>query len=345
MNVSSLLMVGKNVAAREAAASAARSAYSSAEITQFSSLAKAAEKPGPLGGSFLVLVLPSPELILEAFGMKNVRGLPLWPVVACSDDGAKGSERIIGEQDWKSERTRKILESAAALHELTCNNERLRGDLRTLGRRFGHDLRAPLNCVSTASESFSKLSPGATFSREALTQSLMGAVEEVATLIERVTFLLKATADPLPRRALDMKGVVWASLQRLDTKIRGKGATVAQPDSWPHVDGVDAWLEVIWGNLISNSLNHGGLSPKIELGWIRDSLEYTFRVRDHGPGVPADMRPQLFAPFDTLHHLNAPRGLGLSIVHRLVELMGGRCSYETPAGGGACFFFSLPVAQ
>jgi len=69
-----------------------------------------------------------------------------------------------------------------------------------------------------------------------------------------------------------------------------------------------------------------------------------FRVRDNGAGVPAGRRSQLFVPFNLLHELNAPRGLGLPIVNRLVELMGGRCFYEAPVGGGACFFFTLPAS-
>lgn len=228
-----------------------------------------------------------------------------------------------------------------AMRELASENERLRGDLRTLGRRFSHDLRTPLNCVSTASEALSRLAPGS--SPTVLSHALLGAVAEVATLIERVSFVLKATADPPPRQHLAMRDVVWAALQRLESRTRKLGATIAQPDSWPQVEGVASWLEVIWENLIGNSLSHGGPAPRIELGWVRDSAEYLFRVRDHGGGVPVAKRDRLFMPFNLMHELNAPRGLGISIVGRLVEIQGGRCSYETPVGGGACFFFSLPA--
>jgi K+-sensing histidine kinase KdpD len=228
-----------------------------------------------------------------------------------------------------------------ALRELAAENERMRGDLRTLGRRFSHDLRTPLNCVSTASELLCKLPPGS--SPAVVSHALLGAVAEVATLVERVSFVLKATADPPPRQLLAMKDIVWAALQRLESRTRKQGATIAQPDSWPQVEGVASWLEIIWGNLIGNSLSHGGPAPRIELGWVRDSAEYLFRVRDHGAGIPVAKRDRLFVPFNLMHELNAPRGLGLSIVRRLVEMQGGRCFHETPVGGGACFFFSLPA--
>ena len=67
-------------------------------------------------------------------------------------------------------------------------------------------------------------------------------------------------------------------------------------------------------------------------------------MRDHGGGVPPARRARLFTPFDRLHELNAPRGIGLPIALRLVELQGGRCDYVPPADGGACFVFALPLA-
>ncbi len=192
-------------------------------------------------------------------------------------------------------------------------------------------------------EALGKSSPGSAPSPAALAQALRGAVAEISGLIERVSFVLKTTADPPPRRALAMGDVVWAALQRLETRTRQQGATIVRPDSWPRMEGMASCLEVIWENLIGNCLNYGGPAPRIELDWIQDAAEYRFRVRDHGAGVSVEKRAQLFMPFDSLHRLDAPRGLGLAIVHRLVGLQGGRCFYEAPADGGACFGFTLPA--
>jgi signal transduction histidine kinase len=219
----------------------------------------------------------------------------------------------------------------------------LRGDLKTLSRRFSHDMRTPLNCVAMAGEALSSPPSGSGAPPAAVGQALLGAVAEIASLIERVSFVLKATVDPPPRQALAMGDMVWAALQRLETRTRERGATIVRSDSWPRVDGMASWLEVIWVNLIGNSLKFGGPAPRIELDWIRDSADYLFRVRDHGPGVSPEKRAQLFTPFSSLHELAAPRGLGLPIAHRLVEMQGGRCFYEAPTGGGACFVFTLPV--
>jgi signal transduction histidine kinase len=236
------------------------------------------------------------------------------------------------------------LAARAAVRELERENERLRGDLRTLGRRFSHDLRTPLNCISAAGGALGKPRAGDDPAHAALATSLLEAVGELAALIDRVSFVLKATADPPQEQPVAMREAVGNALLRLESRIRKDGATVVPPESWPRVVGVPSWLEVIWKFLIENSLEHGGPAARIELGWIRDSTEFLFRVRDHGGGVPPEERGRLFAPFDSLHELNAPRGLGLPIVRRLVELQGGRCFFEPPVGAGASFYFTLPAS-
>ena len=140
-----------------------------------------------------------------------------------------------------------------------------------------------------------------------------------------------------------MGAAVQVVIQRLGKRLHAKQATVAQSSSWPDVEGVDDWLEVIWWNLIANAIQHAGEAPRIELGWRPEDGKACFWIRDNGTGVPDDRRDQLFQPFHQLHETNAARGLGLAIVRRLVELQGGSCGYEPIPGGGAHFFFTLPA--
>jgi signal transduction histidine kinase len=234
-------------------------------------------------------------------------------------------------------------EIAALAREFARETERLRGDLRTMARRLSHDLRTPLNSVAMAGEALQKSAPGSKPSQSSIVETLQGAVTEAARLLERMSFVLKATADPLPRRPVAMGEVVWAALQRVEKRAAGQGAAIVQPETWPEVEGVASWLEVVWENLIGNSLVHGGRPPRIELGWTRLAGECQFWVRDHGPGIPAGKRERLFTPFELLHELSAPRGLGLPIALRLVELQDGQCAYKPAEGGGACFLFTLPL--
>jgi CheY-like chemotaxis protein len=70
-------------------------------------------------------------------------------------------------------------------------------------------------------------------------------------------------------------------------------------------------------------------------------------VRDTGPGVPADKREAIFAPFvqadDSMSRRHGGAGLGLAISARLVELMGGQIWLESEIGQGSTFHFLLPL--
>jgi signal transduction histidine kinase len=111
------------------------------------------------------------------------------------------------------------------------------------------------------------------------------------------------------------------------------------------VEGVEPWLEVIWWHFLANALQHAGESPQIELGCRAEIGKIWFWISDNGPGVPADRRDKLFQRFDSLHERDGIRGLGLSVVQRLVELQGGECGHEASQQGGARFFFTLPKTQ
>jgi signal transduction histidine kinase len=223
-------------------------------------------------------------------------------------------------------------------------NARLRGDLLTISRRLSHDLRNPLNCISTANQGLRDLSVTPDSPAECFALSISDAVDEAVALVQRLSVFLKATAAPLPVESLPMGGIVAATLQRLEPLISKIGATVALPPRWPAAKGVSAWIDLVWENLLRNSLQHARAETlALELGWDGGGDEHRFWLRDNGRGVPAEKRRRLFHPFDRLHELNAPRGYGLPIIQRLVAMQGGRCGFEPQPGSGACFFFTLPA--
>ncbi|MDB6169636.1 MAG: hypothetical protein JWM88_2500 [Verrucomicrobia bacterium] len=234
--------------------------------------------------------------------------------------------------------------TAPSLAALERDNARLRGDLRTIGRRLVHDLRNPLNCISTANEALRDPSAAPDSIAERLAQSVSGSVGEAMTLVERLSVVLIATANPKAAEKVEMTEIVADTLRRLDEPIMKAGATVLQPPEWPSLRGVPAWLNIIWDHLVLNALQHGGPAPRLELGWTLIDGEHRCWLRDSGPGVPEQKRARLFFPLEQLHELSAPRGYGLPIIQRLVQLQGGRCGYQPGTAPGAGFFFTLPAA-
>jgi signal transduction histidine kinase len=99
-------------------------------------------------------------------------------------------------------------------------------------------------------------------------------------------------------------------------------------------------LEQVMVNLVTNAVRYGDPPFRIEAERRGDAVHVTFR--DHGPGVPVEERSELFEPFRTESDQGSV-GLGLAIVHALIEAMGGTVSYEANRPRGACFRVVLPA--
>lgn len=68
-----------------------------------------------------------------------------------------------------------------------------------------------------------------------------------------------------------------------------------------------------------------------------------FWIRDNGPGLAAEDQARLFTPLTQLDQVRATRhGLGLSIVRRIVEKLGGQVGVKSKVGHGSVFSFTLP---
>eukprot|EP01031_Cornospumella_fuschlensis_P013998 gene13998-17112_t len=210
-----------------------------------------------------------------------------------------------------------------------------------MGRRISHDLRTPLSGIFTTAELLQEILTEQVPDEASLVTPLYDSTQAELKLIDRVSFLLKATVEPKPKESVEMSKIFWAARQSVERLLMKKSGQLEESADWPEVQGVEPWLEVIWGNLLMNALVHGGASPRVKAGWTDMGSEYKFWVQDDGPGVLEERRGLLFQPFHRLHQRHSAHGLGLSIVQRLVDLQGGQCGYEPAPAAGACFYFTL----
>lgn len=233
----------------------------------------------------------------------------------------------------------------AAMDELLKENARLRGDLLTIAHRIIHDLRTPLGGINVTAELLKDLGADGDKIPQSMTDSIFDSTDEIVRLLERVSFVLKATARSSPMEPVNMGGVVFEVRQKLERMSLKKGAVISEPEIWPEVNGVAAWLKVIWWNLLLNALQHSSDGVKVRLDWKRDGEFFRFWIEDNGRGVPPDKLGKLFQSFHTLHEPEAKKGLGLAIVRRLVELQNGNWGYDSSNRGGSLFYFTLPMHQ
>ncbi len=144
-----------------------------------------------------------------------------------------------------------------------------------------------------------------------------------------------------------MADVVEQAQRRLRLMIAEYQGEIILPETWPVSLGHAPWIEEVWTNYLSNGLKYGGQPPRLELG-ATPQLDGMIRfwARDNGPGLTLEAQATLFAEFTRLDKVRAKgHGLGLSIVRRIMDKLGGQVGVESKIGQGSVFYFTLPSAE
>lgn len=167
-------------------------------------------------------------------------------------------------------------------------------------------------------------------------------------IIEELMLLAGVRNQAVVAQPLDMDEIVTEALQRLEYLVRESQAEVRVPPNWPIALGYGPWVEEVWVNYISNAIKYGGATnyrPRVELGATPlDDGFVQFWVRDNGHGLSPEEQSRLFTQFERLDQARATgHGLGLSIVKRIVEKLGGQVAVSSEVGTGSQFSFTLPA--
>jgi signal transduction histidine kinase len=128
--------------------------------------------------------------------------------------------------------------------------------------------------------------------------------------------------------------------------VKGYEPELIIPAAWPLAVGYAPWIEEVWTNYLSNAIRHGGKPPRVEVGAeLQPDGFVRFWVQDNGPGLTQEEQVNLFTPFTRLDQVRTKGyGLGLSIVRRIIEKLGGQVGLESEGkvGQGSTFYFTLP---
>jgi two-component system, sensor histidine kinase and response regulator len=239
-----------------------------------------------------------------------------------------------------------------SLRELNEELENRNAELGAFAHTVAHDLKNALSPIIGLA--FVIGDEYDTFSADQIQHHLYtigNQAKKLNRIIDELLLLAEVRDRDLVLMPVDMGEVVADVQSRLAAMVLEQGARVTVAPEWPRALGYGPWIEEVWANYLANALKYGGPQPRVELGWQAEpgtvgmpDGAYRFWVRDEGPGLTTKEQARLFVPFVQLSQVRAQgHGLGLSIVRRIVEKLGGTVGVDSAVGQGSTFWFTLPA--
>jgi len=221
-------------------------------------------------------------------------------------------------------------------------------DLDAFAHTVAHDLKNPLAAILGYTQLLLMgLSKMKTTKALAVLLDLETTAKQTLGIVEALLLLAGARRGEAELYPLNMVDIVAQTQRRLSLMIEEYESEIIEPEEWPMTIGYAPWIEEVWANYLSNGLKYGGRPPRLELGYTpQPKGMIRFWVRDNGAGLTPEEQSELFTEFTRLSEMPVEgHGLGLSIVQRIVEKLGGQVGVESQVGEGSVFYFTLPSAE
>jgi signal transduction histidine kinase len=241
-------------------------------------------------------------------------------------------------------------ELAERVQERTAELEQSRADLEAFSYSVSHDLRAPLRAV----EGFSQALLEDYHDRLGETgrdyaHRLVLAAHNMDALIRDLLAYSRLSRTEMPLGPLSLTEVVHEALRAMEAELKERKARVTVEPELPSVVGNSTTLVQVVLNLLRNAVKFvpRGDAARVKVYANPQAGRVRLMVRDNGIGIDPKHQERIFLPFERLHGADRypGTGIGLSIVRRAVERMGGKVGVISAVGEGSRFWIELPAAQ
>ena len=281
---------------------------------------------------------------------ERLRDIPVIFVSALDEVFDKVTAFSIGGVDYiqkpfQVEEVMARVRTQLSLREMSQQLQAQNQELEAFAHTVAHDLKSPLSNLIGFMDLLITDADALDESSRPMFSKCIKSAQKMNNIVDELLLLATVRGAEVEMVPVDMGTVVELALGRLVHMVDESGAVVKSLDNWPQASGYAPWLEEVWMNYLSNGIKYGGRPPRLELGAEAQPDGMTrFWVLDNGEGVAPEDQGKLFTEFTRLDAVRVQgHGLGLSIVRRIVEKLGGQVGVESTPNQGSVFYFSLPT--
>ena len=202
---------------------------------------------------------------------------------------------------------------------------------------IAHEVKNPLAAVRGAVQVIGSRLPAAG-SDAAIIKEVIARLDALNDMIQDL--LIFARPPALRHSALDLERLLDSVVTLLKRDPANANVVVKIAGSAPPLSGDANLLTIVFQNFLINSAQAMQGRGTITLTLAAGEGWHHVTIADTGPGIPQEIRANLFRPFKTTKARGT--GLGMATAKRLIELHGGRIEVVCPDGGGTVITTHLP---
>ncbi len=263
----------------------------------------------------------------------------------CDSEQFKTFEAFINQLATACERTRLSAENEQARVQVKA--EQLRSSLLS---SISHDLRTPLATITGAASGIMeagsdvKLAECRELATEIFNESrrLNRLVGNLLDMTRVESGALEIHKEPQP-----VDEIIGSAISYFSEQLESRTVETVIPDDLPMISGDAVLIQQLLINLLENVFKYTPADSPLLFKATCDADFVTIELSDRGPGIPEELREQIFQKFVRATNKTSASGagLGLAICQGIVEAHGGKLGVKAREGGGATFWFTLPVCD
>ena len=232
---------------------------------------------------------------------------------------------------------------SSQISDLNEQLKELNAELDSFSYTISHDLNTPLTVIKLNAQLMKRMQQPEEKSNQFL-NTIIGQVDVMSDMIKNVLELSKIKKSEIELKNIEVDALINKLAEESKISFDAPHTEIII-EKTPKVLGDPTMVYQVFGNVIGNAIKYSSKSSKPTVKIVGEVYEneVTYKISDNGIGIDKQDAGKMFKIFSRMSNAKAfqGNGVGLNIVHHLMEKMGGEISYESESGIGTTFILKF----